>query len=107
MRLKTQTEAARILGISRYALRKGMWEGRYPYITHGDRILFDIDKLETILKTEKLPDNLITVQELSKEIGKSVNTINKYTSENKIPVYQSYPKRLFMLDDVKRALNIE
>jgi len=52
------SEAAKAVGLSKYALRMGCKAGKYPHITIGSgsqkRILIDIDLLEAFLQQEAI-----------------------------------------------------
>lgn len=47
-------EAAKALGLTEYALRKGARDGTFPYLLAGGRYWFDMDTLEQAIRTQMM-----------------------------------------------------
>lgn len=45
-------EAAAVVGLSAYELRRGAKQGRYPFINAGNRVLFDVEAVNRAIDEE-------------------------------------------------------
>lgn len=108
MKLRTLTEAAEILGVSRRQLRDGVMAGRYPSITWGNRLLVDLDVLAGILEDERQRrerhDGLIGLRECAEAIGLTPDQLRRMALRGMVPYTKRGRYYCFILADVEMAI---
>lgn len=89
MKLRTLTEAAKLLGISRRRLRAGIEEGRYPAMEWGNRLLVDVDVLAKIIAEERRKEasgvGWVGLRECAEAIGVSTETLRRMAQAGVVP----------------------
>lgn len=109
MRMRTLNEAAedlKDLNVTRHKLRRGIMEGRYPYLMWGNRYLVDVDQLRYILQREAEKKDTISLSECADALGLSTDTIRSMSRSGMIPCERSGRNYRYKLDNVKRALRL-
>lgn len=106
MNLKTINEAVGVLNRSEQQLRRGVKDGRYPYIAVGTRMLVDVDELVEIIQAE---DSTINIRQAAELTGLSERAIRRGCAEGWIPhrkgnkAYEFVPGKLLeALEGMKR-----
>lgn len=109
MKLMTINEAAGVVNRSEQQLRRGVSEGRYPFIEIGARKLLDVDELAEIIQAE---DSTINIRQAAELTGLSEKTIRRGCREGWIPhrkgkkAYEFIPGALLAaLEGMKRRKN--
>lgn len=109
MRLKTMTEAAKLLGVSRRRLKAGIDDGRYPSLRFGSRIMVDVDVLRPIIFKENRAEaqaqgRMMGLRACAKEIGVSEWTLKAMAETGLVPCRKKGRYWMFDPDAVKRAI---
>lgn len=108
MKLRTLTEAAKLLGISRRRLRAGIEEGRYPAMEWGNRLLVDVDVLAKIIaeerRREEAREGLIGMRECAEAIGVSMETLRRMAQTGVVPCERQGRFYKFRLAEVEAAI---
>ena len=108
MKLRTLTEAAKILGVSRYHLRAGIAAGRYPAFTWGNRQLVDVEALAEILAEERrrqeAGEGMIGLRECAEAIGVAPEALRRMALAGLVPFERQGRYYRFCLADVERAI---
>lgn len=109
MKLRTLTEAAAMLGVSRARLRRGVQAGRYPCMRWGSRTLVDVDALRAIIAEEDAQnaDGTISLRECAEAIGLGPDTLRRMTKTGMIPCVHVGRACRYRLEDVQRAISGE
>ena len=103
MKLRTLNEAAVELEISRTRLRRGIQEGKYPYLQWGNRMLVDIDILLPLLEAEGT-DSTISTAECAEALGLSADTLRGMAQSGLVPCETAGRFYRFRLNEVEAAL---
>ena len=104
MKLRTLNEAAAELGVKRERLRRGVAEGRYPFMQWGNRRLVDIDALGPILAAEDEANNTIGITECARRLGLSPDALRGMARRGLVPYERQGKNYRFRLADVEKAL---
>ena len=108
MKLRTLTEVAETLGVSRRKLKQGADEGRYPCIHWHGRLLLDLDELEPIIEEERRRaarhEGMIGIKECAEAIGVSQDQLRRMAAEGLIPCERSGRYYKFDLEAVMAAI---
>lgn len=101
MKLMTVNEAAPLLGRTAQQLRRGMKDGRYPYVPVGSRQLVDVDELAEVIREE---DATISIDEVADLTGLSPTTVRRGAREGWLPCKKGRKSYRFVPGEVVKAL---
>ena len=85
MRMRTLSEAAAELGMSRNRLRRRIEAGKLPYLMWGNRMLVDLDEIGPMLQAELEAESMVGFADLEVLTGLSTNTLRQMCAEGIIP----------------------
>lgn len=101
MKLMTVNEAAPLLGKTAQQLRRGIKNGRYPYVPVGSRQLVDIDELAEIIQGE---DATIGIDEVADLTGLTPSVVRRGAREGWLPCSKGQKAYRFKPGEVLDAL---
>ncbi|MDO4837835.1 MAG: helix-turn-helix domain-containing protein [Clostridia bacterium] len=85
MNLQPVNRARQLTGVTDYALRKAIREGKIQVLKWGNRQLVDVDVVCEVLGKRKSPDQYWSAKELSEITGLRTSTIRKMAQEGLLP----------------------
>lgn len=110
MTLRTLTEAAELLGVSRRRLRAGIDAGRYPAYHWSNRMLVDVDALAPILAEEQRKrenhEGRIGLRECAEAIGLKPATLRRMARAGLVPCEKDGPYYRFVLAEVEATIRL-
>ena len=108
MKLRTVTDAAEALGLSRRKLKTGIQTGKYPCLHWHGRTLVDMDALAPIVEEEREQEarheGMIGLRECAEAIGLSEDQLRRMAVEGLVPYQRSGRYYKFRLDAVEAAI---
>lgn len=110
MSIRSVTEAARLLGVTRYRLLEGIKAGRYPAMRFEGRLMVDIDALREIIRKEdqqraKDAGRKLNLKQCAAAIGLSTGTLRRMAEAGAVPGSKRGRYWMFDLNAVKAAIN--
>lgn len=81
MNLQPVNRARQLAGVTEYALRKAIQEGKIQVLKWGNRQLVDVDVVCEVLKKRETLEGYWSTKQLSEVTGLRANTIRKMAQE--------------------------
>lgn len=104
MNLQPVHKAQQMAGVTEYALRKAIREGKVQVLKWGNRQLVDVDAVREALDERIAMEGYLTTAELSKETGLGAGTIRRMANEGLLPCERFGGVYYFDKDEVMKAI---
>jgi hypothetical protein len=108
MKLRTVNEAVQELGVSKYYLRTGIKEKRFPALEWGGRLLVDIEELEPLIEEERRQreahEGMIGLKDCAEAIGIKPESLRRMAMAGLVPHRKVGRYYRFCLADVMAAI---
>lgn len=85
MNLQPVDRARQLTGVTAYALRKAIREGKIQVLKWGNRQLVDVDTVREVLSEREPMEGYWSTAQLSEVTGLRANTIRKMAQEGVLP----------------------
>lgn len=85
MNLQPVDRARQLAGVTAYALRKAIREGKIQVLKWGNRQLVDVDTVREVLSEREPMEGYWSTTQLSEVTGLRANTIRKMAQERVLP----------------------
>ena len=85
MNLQPVDRARQLAGVTAYALRKAIREGKIQVLKWGNRQLVDVDTVREVLSEREPMEGYWSTAQLSEVTGLRANTIRKMAQEGVLP----------------------
>lgn len=85
MNLQPVNRARQLTGVTEYALRKAIQEGKIQVLKWGNRQLVDVDMVREVLSERKPIEAYWSTVQLSEKTGLRASTIRKMAQEGVLP----------------------
>lgn len=85
MNLQPVNRARQLAGVTEYALRKAIRDGKIQVLKWGNRQLVDVDTVREVLSEHNPMEGYWTTAQLSQVTGLRTNTIRKMAQEGVLP----------------------
>lgn len=104
MNLQPVHKAQQMAGVTEYALRKAIREGKIQILKWGNRQLVDVDAVREVLDERIAMDSYWSTADLSKATGLSAGTIRRMAKEGLLPCERFGSVYYFDKDEVLTAI---